>query len=702
MNIPLRRKLLTIGICVCVWSGGHGLAGSRAYADAAPTQNDIRVALFIDTKDYSKVTPAVTISATGGLTVGADGKGAFETQNAKPVRLSLDQYMVQVLETGDEKQAQDAYERLASKKLPTIIWKLTKSGSDVFQVQVGPFATLESASAAKENMTASGPLQPLPSASAITGPLRWNAGTYATEQEASAQLAAIGKAGFDAFIALPDTAAGQPGYAVWIGGEPDQTRLAALKQQIAKALPALVLQPVDPKVPYLLKRLDATPGTNGAEIVEHYTFNAAGQKVWIRPKQGKLTVREKNGQAYRGGLELSQWNGKLAVVNELPLEQYLYAVVSSEMSTGWPQEALKAQAVAARTFAVRRGLAYGIANVTDTTLDQAYEGKEYDDVIRAVDATKGEVLVDAAGKPIEALFSSNAGGMTADNAEAWKGQASYFKATSSPDDGDAQGRAIWRRVALADGRTGYVRADLLKDTGNRNPLGLSIYTAAEPGVNVREAPYTWDAAKNPGFAKLNPGDTVVAFAEERESNSYNWLSVPMSGSELLAGLNKQLTAQSAIAGPLLSLQVASRGPSGRVTMLKANGKEAALKYPDSYRSALGGLRSTLFEIEETGRYTILGAGGRTTSHPETNAAPAIAPGGQPAPNAATGNNNLFVLGKEGKLRVVTSEPQYVFRGRGFGHGLGMSQWGARGYAELGYDYRYILQNYYAGTSLVKQ
>jgi len=62
---------------------------------------------------------------------------------------------------------------------------------------------------------------------------------------------------------------------------------------------------------------------------------------------------------------------------------------------------------------------------------------------------------------------------------------------------------------------------------------------------------------------------------------------------------------------------------------------------------------------------------------------------------------MLVLGSGGTLRAITAEPQFIFRGKGFGHGLGMSQWGARGYAELGYDYRYILQNYYAGTTIVK-
>ncbi|UUZ84433.1 hypothetical protein LJK88_12520 [Paenibacillus sp. P26] len=53
------------------------------------------------------------------------------------------------------------------------------------------------------------------------------------------------------------------------------------------------------------------------------------------------------------------------------------------------------------------------------------------------------------------------------------------------------------------------------------------------------------------------------------------------------------------------------------------------------------------------------------------------------------------------MRMVTKSSQYIFRGKGNGHGLGMSQWGAKGYAEQGYDYKKILQTYYIGVSITK-
>ncbi|MCK9912312.1 SpoIID/LytB domain-containing protein, partial [Microbacteriaceae bacterium K1510] len=83
-------------------------------------------------------------------------------------------------------------------------------------------------------------------------------------------------------------------------------------------------------------------------------------------------VEEREQRKYRGTIELSSYKSHLAVINELPLEQYLYGVVGSEMVAGWPLEALKTQAVLSRTRAVNQGNKYGIANLSDTVLEQAY------------------------------------------------------------------------------------------------------------------------------------------------------------------------------------------------------------------------------------------------------------------------------------------------------------------------------------------
>ncbi|WP_052487217.1 hypothetical protein [Gordoniibacillus kamchatkensis] len=282
--------------------------------------------------------------------------------------------------------------------------------------------------------------------------------------------------------------------------------------------------------------------------------------------------------------------------------------------------------------------------------------------------------------------------MTADATEAWGKPVSYLKSVPSPDDGAAASKLMWCRVALADGTFGYVRSDYLRDTGTKNAAGLPVYAGTEDGVNIRPAPST-DASSVP-LGKLNAGDLVTVIGQVKESNAYSWQRGPLDA----AALQSKLSAYG-LSGPLATLEVSQRGPSGRVTELKANGQPLSLPNPDTIRTALGGLPSTRFEIEQTGRYTIVGADGATRELPDAGG-PLYALGAGSSGPAPLGDN-MVAMSADGQVRVLTKKPQYVMTGTGYGHGVGMSQWGARGYAELGYDYRKILQTYYSGVSIVK-
>ncbi|WJH32563.1 hypothetical protein N6H14_19725 [Paenibacillus sp. CC-CFT747] len=134
--------------------------------------------------------------------------------------------------------------------------------------------------------------------------------------------------------------------------------------------------------------------------------------------------------------------------------------------------------------------------------------------------------------------------------------------------------------------------------------------------------------------------------------------------------------------------------------LKVNGSEIKVPYADSFRTMLNGLPSTLFDIEETGRYTVLGANG--TKQEITGRGPGtlnvLSAQGTSTPLQG---DNLYMMDGGGKVRLATADAQFLFTGKGYGHGLGMSQWGARAMAEQGNDYRYILTYYYSGATIVK-
>jgi stage II sporulation protein D len=160
---------------------------------------------------------------------------------------------------------------------------------------------------------------------------------------------------------------------------------------------------------------------------------AACNKILISSERGNpLTINDKT---YRGQIQLVRDNGGFTAVNILSMEEYLYSVVPKEVSKEWPMEALKAQSVAARTYAMNR---MNSRNNHDydlvcTQMDQVYGGyeSERERTTQAVDATRGEILV-YDGEPIICYFHANSGGMTEDGYQAFGVRRAYLRATPDP------------------------------------------------------------------------------------------------------------------------------------------------------------------------------------------------------------------------------------------------------------------------------
>ena len=127
-------------------------------------------------------------------------------------------------------------------------------------------------------------------------------------------------------------------------------------------------------------------------------------------------------KAYRGTFTVTSDGKQLSLVDTLPLEQYLYGVVPSEMPKTWPAEALKAQAVAARSYALAERKTTGPFDVYPDTRSQVYGGVSVESPAStaAVDATSGQVLT-YNGKVATTYFFSTSGGRTAASTDVWKG-----------------------------------------------------------------------------------------------------------------------------------------------------------------------------------------------------------------------------------------------------------------------------------------
>lgn len=156
-----------------------------------------------------------------------------------------------------------------------------------------------------------------------------------------------------------------------------------------------------------------------------------GEILIIRPSDKSDGGLALDGRRYRGALELRHRGAGLTAVNIVPVDDYLLSVVPEEMPTDWPAEALKAQSVAARSFALKsrgRHAAEGY-DLCTTTHCQLYKGiaSEKTASTAAVRATRGEVLT-YGGQPIEALFHTDSGGLTESSEDVWGSHVPYLRA----------------------------------------------------------------------------------------------------------------------------------------------------------------------------------------------------------------------------------------------------------------------------------
>ena len=157
-----------------------------------------------------------------------------------------------------------------------------------------------------------------------------------------------------------------------------------------------------------------------------------GQGFWVEPSgDGFIFIDD---SWYRGKVLLVPVDGKVTAINWVDLEAYLYSVLGSEMHANWPQEALKALAVAARSFALYRR-ERGASNIYDVGANtgyQVYKGlaTESPATQAAVHATKGQVLT-YGNRVIEAVFHASSGGYTENVEDIWQRPVPYLR--SVPD-----------------------------------------------------------------------------------------------------------------------------------------------------------------------------------------------------------------------------------------------------------------------------
>ena len=220
--------------------------------------------------------------------------------------------------------------------------------------------------------------------------------------------------------------------------------------------------------------------------------NVFGEELVVAAAAGKQSPQI-NKRSYKGDFQLRAEQGdKLLVVNRLPLEDYLASVLPAKTMVVWPDEVIKAQAVAARSYAMYKmeqsKNAYALL-ATDKELPYEGTGKriEKSAVTKLIQATKGQYLADAYGRAIEAVTTSSTGGRTESALNLWGTSVSYLQSVEDYDS-DSPEYTWERRVtpALLEGllaQRGYatgkltsIRLSPLDDAGvDRTPTGRVKY-----------------------------------------------------------------------------------------------------------------------------------------------------------------------------------------------------------------------------------
>ena len=229
--------------------------------------------------------------------------------------------------------------------------------------------------------------------------------------------------------------------------------VARVRVLVAEAQPAIT---VASTVPFRVRDvfgktypLDAGSVALGSRL--ELTLNGAPTKlvgpVVLLPGAAPLTLGR---TPYRGQLVVSLVAGKLDVVNDVGLEQYLAGVVPREVPASWPAEALKAQAVAARSYALANRVTGRPYDLHSDVRSQVYGGVAAEDsrATAAIGATAGQVML-FSGRVVNALFHSTSGGRTASAAEVFGAQVPYLVPVD--DRGSARSPVhAWGPVTVTD------------------------------------------------------------------------------------------------------------------------------------------------------------------------------------------------------------------------------------------------------------
>ena len=465
------------------------------------------------------------------------------------------------------------------------------------------------------------PTEGVPSEGELSGPYHIQVGA-ARQDYASAKTVAdiVVNSGIAAYPVFDN------GWYVWTGFYSDSAKAEAAIPNLTTQLGTADLTVVNPSSSRII--------IYNASFQPKLIYSNPSSPLTAKPNgTANPAVFSVNGKGYRGEMEFRRFtDSDMTVINILNLEQYLYGVVPSEIGASSPAEALKAQAVAARTYtysSINRYSKWSF-DVTNTVDSQVYGGYDVEQASSnaAVDQTKGiKVLYN--GSLASLFYYSSSGGMTEDNINVWGTPLPYLTSVVDPYEAGTSYNYTWQRVYTAED----IRKKLLSsnvDLGEIISMTAEEYTAAGRVNKLKFVGTTGSITYNREDIRRILADANGTYLPSRMFT----ITTSGSGGQATAGSTSVATSEGILSGIAL------------------DGKK----------------------VLSSGGSSVLSSGSGNLS--------------------AIGSNNT-----KGSIGGGVPAGSYLLSGKGWGHGVGMSQEGAKGLARNGYTYDQILKHYFTGVTI---
>ncbi|MBQ2650341.1 MAG: SpoIID/LytB domain-containing protein [Clostridia bacterium] len=368
-----------------------------------------------------------------------------------------------------------------------------------------------------------------------------------------------------------------------------------------------------------------------------FEFDQGGQPFGIMPWSEETWFA---GYRYTGGFEYNRVNGNdLTVINVLGIHDYVKGVITREMSPSWNVEALKAQALCAKSYTMcnlgkHKSLGFDICN---TTCCQVYSGTSQQNANsnEAVDDTFGLFML-YDGEIVDAFYHASSGGYTEDAKNVWGTEVPYLKAVKD--------KHLTQTLPYEFTVTNSELKNILKAKGysiTGNIVDFYVSETTDAG-NVRAITFVQDNGKQLVFTGEKARTILNNSSYGYQVKSMRFTVTPTSGSNASAATTKTPVNDSWLTTLLTKLYAIGSGGTSRIKV----GTDDAYALTAAGKVPLSDLTTTT---------------GSSSSGGTSNA--------------------------------------YIVSGTGSGHNIGLSQWGAKAMADKGYDFEEILHFYFTDIDI---